>query len=62
MPEQGWDKLDAIDSAIQKAGWNGDITEDLRRSIKLRRYQSSKCLVTWGEYWQWRQQKEVERA
>jgi len=62
IPEQGWDKLDAVDSAIQKAGWNGDITEDLRRSIKLRRYQSSRCLVTWEEYLQWRQQKEAERA
>lgn len=59
MPEQGWDKLEAIDSAIQKAGWNGIITEDLRRSIKLRRYQSKKCYVTWDEYRQWREQKEA---
>ncbi|KXN86300.1 AMMECR1-like protein [Leucoagaricus sp. SymC.cos] len=59
MPEQGWDKLDAIDSVIQKAGWNGVITEDLRRSIKLRRYKSKKCYVTWDEYWAWRQENEV---
>lgn len=59
MPEQGWDKLEAIDSAIQKAGWNGIITEDLRRSIKLRRYQSKKSYVTWDEYRQWREQKEA---
>jgi hypothetical protein len=57
MPEQGWHKIEAIDSAIQKAGWNGLITEDLRRSIKLRRYQSKKCCVTWDEYWTWRQEK-----
>lgn len=60
IPEQGWDKLDAIDSAIEKAGWNGVITEDLRRSIKLRRYQSKKCSVTWDEYRHWREQKEAE--
>jgi hypothetical protein len=60
MPEQGWNKLDAIDSAIQKAGWNGVITEDLRRGIKLRRYQSRKCCVAWDEYRQWREQKEAE--
>ncbi|EPQ59644.1 hypothetical protein GLOTRDRAFT_136468 [Gloeophyllum trabeum ATCC 11539] len=55
MPEQGWDKIEAIDSAIHKAGWTGRITEDLRRSIRLRRYQSSKCTVGWDDYVEWRQ-------
>lgn len=53
-PEQGWDKIETVDSAIRKAGWNGRITEDVRRSIKLRRYQSRKCSVSWEEYVQWR--------
>ena len=56
MPEQGWDKIDAIDSAIRKAGWDGRITEDLRRSIKLRRYQSSKCQVSYNEFIAWREE------
>ncbi|KAK7470985.1 hypothetical protein VKT23_002399 [Stygiomarasmius scandens] len=56
MPEQGWDRIEAIDSAIQKAGWNGPITEDIRRSIRLRRYQSSKCSVTWDEFVEWRKE------
>ncbi|KAK7061431.1 AMMECR1 domain-containing protein [Favolaschia claudopus] len=55
MPEQGWDKIEAVDSAIQKAGWNGSITEDLRRSVKLRRYQSKICVVGWDDYIEWRQ-------
>ncbi|KAJ3758228.1 AMMECR1 domain-containing protein [Lentinula raphanica] len=54
MPEQGWDKIDAVDSAIDKAGWNGTVTEDIRRSVKLRRYQSRKHKVTWDEYVAWR--------
>jgi len=54
ISERGWDKIEAIDSAIQKAGWRGRITDDLRRSIKLQRYQSKKCAVTWDEYFQWR--------
>ncbi|KAF8916785.1 alport syndrome [Mucidula mucida] len=58
MPEQGWDKIEAIDSAIQKAGWNGRITEDLRRGVKLRRYQSSKFTVSWDEYVVWREKHE----
>lgn len=53
-PEQGWDKVETVDSAIRKAGWNGRITEDIRRSIRLRRYQSRKCTVGWEEYVQWR--------
>lgn len=55
IPEQGWDKIEAVDSAIQKAGWNGRITEDLRRSITLRRYQSSLYTVGWKDYVQWRE-------
>ncbi|PCH41247.1 alport syndrome [Wolfiporia cocos MD-104 SS10] len=53
-PEQGWDKIETVDSAIRKAGWNGRITEDIRRSVKLRRYQSRKCTVGWEEFVQWR--------
>ena len=59
MPEQGWDKLEAIDSAIHKAGWRGRITEDLRRSITLERYQSNRVSVTWGEYFEWRKAQET---
>jgi AMMECR1 domain-containing protein len=54
MPAQGWTKSEAVDSAIHKAGWDGHINEGLRQSIKLRRYQSSKTFVTWGEYTAWR--------
>ena len=54
IPEQGWDKIEAVDSAIHKAGWRGQITEDLRRSVKLQRYQSRQCAITWDEYFQWR--------
>ncbi|KAJ7179443.1 AMMECR1 domain-containing protein [Mycena filopes] len=59
IPEQGWDKLEAVDSAIQKAGWTGSITEDLRRSVKLRRYQSKMYTVGWDEYIEWREQQTV---
>ncbi|KII95916.1 hypothetical protein PLICRDRAFT_97478 [Plicaturopsis crispa FD-325 SS-3] len=56
IPEQGWDKIEAVDSAIHKAGWNGRITEDIRRSVSLRRYQSKTCTVGWEEYARWREQ------
>lgn len=60
IPEQGWDKIEAVDSAIRKAGWNGQITEDLRRNVKLRRYQSRQCTVGWDEYVQWRKENSGE--
>ena len=52
--EQGWDKLETIDSAIRKAGWSGRISEDLRRAVRLRRYQSRACEVSWEDYARWR--------
>ncbi|KAH7914381.1 alport syndrome [Hygrophoropsis aurantiaca] len=57
MPEQGWDKIEAIESAVRKAGWNGLITEEVRASIRLRRYQSRRCVVGWSEFVQWRRMK-----
>lgn len=54
MPAQGWDKIEAVDSAIHKAGWSGRITEDIRRSVKLRKYQSRACSVSWHEFVEWR--------
>lgn len=57
MPAQGWDKVEAVDSAIQKAGWRGVISEDLRRSVKLRRYQSRRCEVSWDDYVTWRNEQ-----
>lgn len=56
-PDQGWEQIDAIDSAIRKAGWNGRISEDLRRSLRVRRYQSRKCVVGWDEFVAWRQSR-----
>ena len=56
-PDQGWEHIDAIDSAIRKAGWNGRISEDLRRSMRVRRYQSRKCVVGWDEFVAWRESR-----
>ncbi|KAI0253063.1 AMMECR1 domain-containing protein [Lactifluus subvellereus] len=53
-PEQGWEQIDAVDSAIRKAGWSGRISEDLRRRVRVRRYQSRKCIVGWDDFVAWR--------
>ncbi|QRV91284.1 AMMECR1 domain-containing protein [Ceratobasidium sp. AG-Ba] len=55
IPAQGWTKQEAVDSALRKAGFDGRITEEVRRAVKLRRYQSSVASVRWDKYWEWRQ-------
>ncbi|XP_069988024.1 uncharacterized protein CG5902 isoform X3 [Penaeus vannamei] len=49
-PEQGWDHEQTIDSLLRKGGYKGPVTGEVRRSIKLTRYQSEKISVTFQEY------------
>ncbi|SCV71927.1 BQ2448_4621 [Microbotryum intermedium] len=48
--EQGWTQLEAIDSVIRKSGYSGRITQEIRNSLRLARYQSKKVHVTWEEW------------
>ena len=48
--EHGWDQLKTIDSLLRKGGFRGTITEDVRRSIRLTRYQSEKVKASWADY------------
>ncbi|TPX48971.1 hypothetical protein SeMB42_g00950 [Synchytrium endobioticum] len=48
--EQGWTKIEAIDSLLRKGGFTGRITENIRRKIILTRYQSSKHSITYDDY------------
>ncbi|KAI9316034.1 AMMECR1 domain-containing protein [Dichotomocladium elegans] len=50
MPEQGWTKIEAIDSLLRKGGFRGKIDEAKRKSIVLTRYKSSKATATYEEY------------
>jgi len=54
IPEQGWTKLEAVESAMRKAGWDGPIDEAMLMSVRLKRYQSRQVTVTWVEYVEWR--------
>lgn len=48
--EQGWDQIQTIDSLLRKGGYKAAITADMRRSIKLTRYQSEEVSASYGEY------------
>lgn len=42
--------IEAIDSLIRKAGYEGPITESLRKRIRLTRYQSTLFTMHYSEY------------
>ncbi|CAG8732866.1 21960_t:CDS:2, partial [Racocetra persica] len=48
--EQGWTKVEAIDSLLRKGGYNGRITDKIRSRVVLTRYQSAKYAITYDEY------------
>ena len=48
--EQGWTKIQAIDSLLRKGGYQDKINEHLRRTLKVTRYQSEKYTLTYDEY------------
>jgi len=52
--EQGWTKLQAIDSLLRKGGYVAPIDDATRKAIKLTRYKSSKCEVSYADYLAWR--------
>ncbi|KAM7463793.1 hypothetical protein LguiA_031914 [Lonicera macranthoides] len=47
---EGWAVIEAIDSLMRKAGYNGMITEALRKRIKLTRYQSTLFTMHYSDY------------
>ena len=48
--QEGWSKVKTIDSLIRKTGYEGCITDDLRNSLEVTRYESSVTKMTFQEY------------
>lgn len=48
--EQGWSKPQTISHLIRKAGFQGEITENLIASLKVTRYQSQSASATFIQY------------
>nr|XP_010919934.1 uncharacterized protein At2g38710 [Elaeis guineensis] len=47
---EGWTKTETIDSLMRKAGYNGVITESLRRRLHVTRYQSTLYTMHYSDY------------
>ena len=52
MPEQGWTQEDAIEHAVQKAGWKGEV-EDVQ-ALKVTTYEGWKAKVGYDGFLDWR--------
>jgi uncharacterized protein (TIGR00296 family) len=52
--EQGWSKLQTVDSLLRKGGYKAEITEEFRCTIKVTRYRTEKHIVHYVEYSQLR--------
>lgn len=49
MPDQGWNKEEALRALIKKAGYNGPL-ENVIQDMKLKTYKSSKYKMPFSEY------------
>lgn len=48
--DAGWDHVQTIDSLLRKGGYKGSISNEMRKSIHLTRYQSEKVTISYQEY------------
>lgn len=55
--ENRWTKEQALKSLIHKAGYWGEPTEHVLRSVRLQTYQSQKCVRTFDDYVRWKKQR-----
>ena len=53
MPEQGWTHQETIDSLIRKSGCNQPITDQLRASLDVQRFVSTKHSLLYEECLRW---------
>ena len=48
--EQNWNHTETIDSLMRKGGFKSHITDDIRNSIAVTRYQSEKLTRSFNEW------------
>ncbi|CDZ97031.1 Uncharacterized conserved protein, AMMECR1 [Phaffia rhodozyma] len=52
--EQGWSKIETLQSAVHKAGFNGDLDQvwqpDQESTLSVQRYRSEKAEASWAEW------------
>eukprot|EP00117_Sycon_ciliatum_P000926 scpid5076/ scgid6807/ AMMECR1-like protein &gt; AMMECR1-like protein len=56
--EQGWDKMETLESLLKKGGYSDRVTEQYLRTIRLTRYRSDKVTLSYGDYQHFKQNLE----
>ncbi|XP_075676956.1 uncharacterized protein CG5902-like [Dermatophagoides pteronyssinus] len=49
--EQNWNHSQTIDALLRKGGFRGQITEQVRKDVRLTRYQSEKITISYQDYY-----------
>ena len=62
IPEQGWTQTEALDSLIRKSGCQQHITDELRASLQVERFTSTKFSVAYDKWAALRSQATTARA
>ncbi|TKR71716.1 hypothetical protein L596_019267 [Steinernema carpocapsae] len=50
--EQGWNHVETLDNLMRKGGYEGRISENDRRNVRVTRFQSEKVSMSYDEYCQ----------
>jgi uncharacterized protein (TIGR00296 family) len=48
--EQGWSREETIEALVRKSGYTGRVDLEVKKAIKLTRYKSSTCTMSYNEY------------
>lgn len=57
---RGWNKKEAIEEGIRKAGYTGDLTPQFMASVEIIRFETSSCIVSAKDYFKHVELKEKE--
>jgi hypothetical protein len=47
---EGWTKDETIESLVEKAGFDGELSKELLDTMQVERYQSSKAYLSYPQY------------
>lgn len=55
MPQQGWNQEQAVASCLRKGRFRGVFNDDIKKAVKVTRYQTSIKKMTYDQYKKWKE-------
>jgi len=59
---RGWSKKEAVEAGIKKAGFAGELTTEFMDTVKITRFQTSTCIVSFKDYFRHVTEQESKRS